>query len=32
MQAEAIRGSFWYNVSGRMWGMTVGREVFADTW
>ncbi|KAK9916399.1 hypothetical protein WJX75_002178 [Coccomyxa subellipsoidea] len=29
--AEAIRGSFWYNVSGRVWGMTVGKEVFADT-
>ncbi|EIE19942.1 hypothetical protein COCSUDRAFT_58179 [Coccomyxa subellipsoidea C-169] len=29
--AEAIRGSFWHNVSGRIWGMTVGKEVFADS-
>ncbi|EIE19938.1 hypothetical protein COCSUDRAFT_44339 [Coccomyxa subellipsoidea C-169] len=29
--AEAIRGSFWHNVSGRIWGMTVGKEVVLDS-
>ena len=32
LQIEAIRGSYWSNLTGRTWGMSIGRDVIVDSW